>query len=126
MVIFIARIKYGITMTKMFRKFSFLFLITIGFTVKCYAQDTDYKSLQKKYEYYSNEYKLDSALIFARQMNLWALENEGDSSLNYAISFGQIGDCMNDIDSVIILYLKTISILKTQNNTKYYENTLIN
>lgn len=111
-------------MTKMFRKFSFLFFILIGFIVRCYSQNSDYDNFKKKYEYYSNENKLDSALYFAKKMNVWALKNEGDSSLNYAISFGQIGDCMNDIDSVIILYLKTISILKTQNKTKYYEKYL--
>ena len=121
MVIFIARIKYGITMTKMFREFSFLFLITIGFKVKCYAQNTDYKSLQKKYEYYSNENKLDSALIFAKQMNSWALENEGDSSLRYAISYRYLGNCFSDmalIDSSIYCWNESINILQKQKRSK--------
>jgi tetratricopeptide (TPR) repeat protein len=114
MVIFIARIKYGTTMTKIFRKFSFLFLITIGFTVKCYAQDTDYKSLQKKYEYYFNENKLDSALFFAKKMNSWAYINESDTSLRYAISCRFIGNCFVSPDSAIYYYDRSLKLLKKQ------------
>jgi CHAT domain-containing protein len=93
----------------------------IGFTFNCYSQKSDYDYFQKKYEYYSNENKLDSALFFAKQMNFWAFKNEGDSSLRYAISYRYQGNCFSDmelIDSSIYYWNESVNILNKQNRSK--------
>ena len=117
-------------MINMFRKFWVLFLITIGFTVRCYTQNADYKIYQKKYEYYSNENKLDSALIFAKQMNSWVLQNEGDTSLRYAVSYRYIGNCFHSKipDSTLFYYEKSLLILSNQGREIHLEsaNVLFN
>ena len=128
MGIFIVRIKYGITMTKMVRKFSFLFLMLIGFTVNCYSQNYDYDNFQKKYKHYSNDNKLDSALFFAKQMNSWALKNEGDTSLRFAASYRYIGNCFILADSALYYYDLSLLILKKQKREIHsdYSKTLNN
>lgn len=115
-------------MTKIFRKFSFLFLMLIGFTVNCYSQNYDYDNFQKKYKHYSNENKLDSALFFAKQMNSWALKNESDTSLRFAASYRYIGNCFILADSALYYYDLSLLILKKQKREIHsdYSKTLNN
>lgn len=108
-------------MKKMFRKFSFLFLIIIGFSDKSYSQDSIYYDFQKKCDYFLSEQKIDSAIYFAKQMNVWSLKNEGDSSLRYAISYRYLGNCFSDmalIDSSIYCWNESINILQKQKRSK--------
>ena len=100
----------------------------IGFTVNCYSQNYDYDNFQKKYKHYSNENKLDSALFFARQMNSWALKNEGDTSLRFAVSYRYIGNCFTLADSALYYYDLSLLILKKQKREIHadYSKTLNN
>ena len=107
-------------MNKFYLKQSFLFLITIWFTLKCFSQKTDYSVFKKKYDYYFKENKLDSALYFAKQMNVCTLKNEGDSSLRYAVSFRYIGNCFDKlgiIDSNLFYLNESLRVLERQKRT---------
>jgi hypothetical protein len=57
---------------------------------------------------------IPEALKITKQMNQWALENEGDTSLNYAVSFRYIGNCFVNNDSSLFYYNQSKYILENQ------------
>lgn len=95
-----------------------------GITFSVYSQGNIYDELNSQYKRLIQEQKLDSALIFAKQMNSWALKNEGDTSLRYAVSFRYIGNCLqgNISDSSLIFYKKSVSILSNQGRKIHLES----
>ena len=95
-----------------------------GITFSIYSQGNIYDELNSQYKRLIQEQKLDSALIFAKQMNSWALKNEGDTSLRYAVSFRYIGNCLqgNISDSSLIFYKKSVSILSNQGRKIHLES----
>jgi len=81
------------------------------------AQDDIYNNLEKNYQRLKKEQKLDSALLVTKQMNTWALKNETDSSLRYAVSYRYIGNCFNALknnDSAICYFNYSLKSLKKQ------------
>jgi len=71
-----------------------IFLLFIVFThVGLVAQTDPYDQLKTQYDRLRKEENFDSALVLAKQMNTWALQNETDTSLRYAVSLRYIGNC---------------------------------
>ena len=84
------------------------------------AQTDIYDQLKVDYDRLRKEEKQDSALAIARQMNAWALQNETDTSLRYAVSFRYLGNSFKSLmlsDSALYYYRKSISILNSQDRS---------
>jgi hypothetical protein len=82
------------------------------------GQSDYYVSLKNNYDRLRKENKQDSALLIARYMNDWAQQKEGDSSLNYAVTFRYLGNIfisVQKIDSAIYYYNRSLDYLKRQN-----------
>jgi len=92
----------------------FIILTFLEINFQLYAQSDIYIKLQKNYEYYRNNNIMDSALLFAKQMNSWVFKNEGDTSLRYAVSFRYIGNSFVSSDSSIYYYDRSLKLLKKQ------------
>lgn len=102
----------------MLSKFWIITSIVLGIACQSYSQIDSYSDLQKKYEFYYTKNNIDSALIYAKQMNNWALQNETDSSIRYAVSFRYIGNIFDKsrlVDSTLYYWGKSLEILKIQN-----------
>jgi len=85
------------------------------------AQINTYIQLKTEYTRLSTEQKFDSALIIAKKINKWTFQNIGDSSLQYAISFRDIGTAyylMEYQDSGI--YYCKLSILELEKQNKIF------
>jgi CHAT domain-containing protein/Tfp pilus assembly protein PilF len=83
------------------------------------AQDV-YNNYKSTYDQFRKEEKYDSALVIAKQINAWALQNETDTSLKYAVSLRYLGNCFNSLkqsDSALFFYKKSINVLELQNRT---------
>ena len=94
------------------------------------GQDT-YGQLKTEYQRLRKEKKLDSALVIAKQMNTWALQNETDTSYNYTESLRFLGNSyylLGNIDSSIQFHLLGKKILENndQRISKNYASTLNN
>jgi tetratricopeptide (TPR) repeat protein/CHAT domain-containing protein len=108
-------------------KYRILFIISIlfinvnGFSQNSFEKwDTLYDSL------YNNSNK-DSALKVAFEMNKWSFKNEGDTSINYAISFRFIGNCfqkLNKYDSAILYYKYSLNTLQKQNREIHLQSSI--
>jgi tetratricopeptide (TPR) repeat protein len=110
------------------------YLIVIFMTIcssNLSAQSDYYDQLKSQYDQFRKEEKYDSALVFAKQMNAWVLQNESDTSLRYALSLGYIGKInfdLNNLDSSIYYLKKSCQIIKSLNDTTNYdliENSLL-
>jgi len=79
------------------------------------------ESYRINFEHFCEQKKYDSALLFARQLNEWALKYESDTSINYAISFRYIGNCFDDLqlyDSAFHFWNKSLRFLSLQNRSE--------
>jgi CHAT domain-containing protein/tetratricopeptide (TPR) repeat protein len=76
-----------------------------------------YDQLKTQYDRLRKEEKHDSALVAAKQMNTWTLQNETDTSLRYFISLKHIANCFyqQNYDSSIYYFNKALDVLKFQN-----------
>ena len=92
------------------------FLLFIFLTWICLLQGQDkYDQLKIVYKHLLNGEKYDSALVVAKQMSAWALKNETDTSLRYAVSLRYIGNCFKtQLDSTKYYYQFSINQLKKQ------------
>ena len=84
------------------------------------AQSTS-DQFKNQYDRLSKENKHDSALLVAKQMNAWALKNETDTSLRYAVSLRTVGKCFNslkNIDSAKFYFDFSLKTLITQKRGK--------
>jgi tetratricopeptide (TPR) repeat protein len=99
-------------------------LLTLG----ARAQSRSYDQMEVDYNRFKNEGKKDSILLVAREMNEWALRNEGDSSLRYAVSFRYIGNGHLSQDSSLFYYKKSLLFLEkiNRNNSLEYAYALYN
>ncbi|MFN6039916.1 MAG: tetratricopeptide repeat protein, partial [Bacteroidota bacterium] len=90
------------------------------------AQDT-YNELKTQYDSLRKVENHEGALLVAKQMNAWALKNETDTSLRYAVSLRYVGNCymsFEKYDSSIIFYNNVLQILEKQgrkNDVDYTE-----
>ncbi len=82
------------------------------------SQSNHYDKLKSQYNLLLEQEKHDSALILAKQMNAWALQNETDSAFHYAVSLRFIGECYDNLkitDSAFNYWRNSIVVLKKQN-----------
>jgi CHAT domain-containing protein/Tfp pilus assembly protein PilF len=105
------------------RQVIFLFFILASLGVR--AQDRSYEQMEVDYNRFKSEGMKDSVLLVAREMNEWALKNEGDTSLRYASSFRYIGNGFSDEDSALVYYEKSIDALINQNRYASLDHALV-
>ena len=75
-----------------------------------------FDKLKSQYNLFRKEQKQDSALLVAKQMNNWVIQNESDTSLRNAISLRYIGDSfanLNKTDSAILYYQSSLRLLES-------------
>jgi len=90
------------------------------------AQQDPYDQLKTHYDRLRKEAKHDSALVVAKQMSNWALQNETDTSLRYAVTMQLIGRSFYNLqvfDSSKYYYEKTLHLLDLQNRYTSLEYT---
>jgi tetratricopeptide (TPR) repeat protein len=98
-------------MSKLF--YSLLILFT---TLQVLSQDWNH--LETEYNNLLKNKQNDLALKKAKEMNSWALVNQGDSSVKYAVSLRYLGDCFYSLleaDSAIIYFKYSLDALTKQN-----------
>lgn len=98
---------------------SFLLLVSNSF-----AQTNQYNQFQHQYDSLYQAANYDEALWLAKQMNAWALQNETDTSLRYAVSFRYIGRCYHmrsQSDSAMNYYQSSMKFLDQQNRKEHPE-----
>lgn len=96
----------------------YILIVIVGFLFPANTQAQNWEQMENDYKNLLNESKNDLALNKAKELNLFALRNEGDTSLKYAVSLRYIGNCFSEIninDSTIFYWEKSINILKIQN-----------
>ncbi len=84
------------------------------------AQTDSYSQLKSTFDVLRNEQKHDSALILAKEMSHWALKNESDTSLRYAVSCRHIGTCflsLQKYDSAFYYWNASLFALEKQHRT---------
>ena len=104
-----------------------LFILTF---LQFFAQQDYYDQLKKQYDNFRKTEKFDSAIVVAKEMNVWALKNETDTSLRYAVSLRYVGNCfysMEIVDSAFYFYNFSLKILDRQKRNIHlsYFNSLI-
>ena len=85
------------------------------------AQIDYYDQLKSQYDQLRKEEKYDSALVVTKQMSDWALQNETDTSLRYAVSLRYMGNCYNNLqigDSTLFYWDSSLSALEKQNRSE--------
>ena len=79
---------------------TYLILLLSILAGQLWAQTDFHDPLKTDYDRLRKEEKHDSALVVAKQMNAWALKNETDTSLRYAVSLRYVGNCFYSIDLI--------------------------
>ena len=97
-----------------------LLILIILSTCQLNAQ-TQFDYLKQKYDSLMSINNNPEALKITKQMNQWALENEGDTSLNYAVSFRYIGYAYKDKDSALFYFHLSNRVLVNQNRQNHVE-----
>ncbi len=92
-----------------------LFFLLIAYNAKAQSQ---FDLLKVQYDSLRAINNIPDALKITKQMNQWALENEGDTSLNYAVSFRYIGNCFENNDSALFYYKLSKNYLEKKNRTR--------
>ncbi len=101
----------------------FLFFF-INACLSLHAQQDHYDQLKTKYDSLRKAENHEGALVVAKQMNTWALQNETDTSLRYAVSKGFVGEAFylrGDLDSAIIELELSIKLLVNNQITEKYD-----
>jgi len=106
----------------------FLFAILFSSSLLL-AQNDRYTELSTQFSRLKEANNYDSALPIAKEMNAWALKNESDTSLRYAVSFRDIGNCfkfVQQIDSAIYNFNFSLKLLSQQKRNMHpdYANNL--
>ncbi len=94
------------------------------FSASVIAQTDIYTNLKTKYDYYFSKNSHDSALVIARMLNAHLLEYKEDTSLNYALSMRNIGECFSPLkmlDSAIYYHQKCIKLMEKYNLKNTYD-----
>ncbi len=101
--------------------YAYVLIVIIVFLFPRITQAQTWEQMENDYENLLNESQNDLALNKAKELKQFALRNEGDTSLKYAVSLRYIGNCFrfnNNNDSAIFYLEKSLSTLKNQN--RYY------
>jgi len=104
------------------KQLAVLFFILLALGVG--AQNRSYDQMEVDYNRFKNEGKKDSVLLVAREMNEWALKNEGDTSLRYAVSFRYIGNGFVNQDSSLVFYAMSLKTLEAQHRKNHLDYAL--
>jgi|LauGreDrversion4_2_1035121.scaffolds.fasta_scaffold2035347_2 hypothetical protein len=73
------------------RSLFFILLLNLC-VIEVHSQSDKYDLLKIDYDRLRKENKQDSALLIASEMNTWALKNETDTSLRYAVTLRYLGN----------------------------------
>jgi len=95
----------------------YIITILLLWSINLPAQTDFYDQLKSDYDRFRKEEKHDSSLMVAKQMNVWALNNETDTSLRYAVSLRYVGNCfftLQQSDSAEYYYFLSIDLLEKQ------------
>ena len=102
-----------------------LLIITLLLTsLSLHAQLGPYDQMKVEYDSLRKEKKYEEALVIAKQMSAWALANETDTSLNYAVSFRHMGTCfyhLKELDSTKKYLQLSMHALKVQNRKNHLD-----
>jgi tetratricopeptide (TPR) repeat protein len=96
----------------------FFFFAFLSLLSKVIAQKDTYDQLKTQYDSLRKAENFEGALVAAKQMNTWALQNETDTSLRYAVSLRYVGVCfynVQELDSAKTYYQFSLEALKLQN-----------
>jgi tetratricopeptide (TPR) repeat protein len=109
----------------------FFFIIFLTVTLRAFAQTDAYHQLKIQYDSLRKVENHEGALLVAKQMSIWALQNETDTSLRYAVSLRYLGNCfysMEKNDLAFYNYKLSIHTLKNQNRDSHpdYASSLNN
>ena len=93
------------------------------------AQTDPYDQLKVQLDSLVNDYNDEEALLIAKDMNAWALQNESDTSLRYAVSLRYLGVCyyyLQELDSAKTYCRFSLEALKVQGREEHpdYANSL--
>ncbi len=89
----------------------FIFVAFWAVAFGAFSQKVAYDELKTQYDSLRKLENNESALLVAKQMNTWALQNETDTSLRYAVSLISIG--------------RTFFALQLMDSSKYYFDNAI-
>jgi tetratricopeptide (TPR) repeat protein len=93
----------------------FFFIIFSTLTLRAFAQTDAYHQLKIQYDSLRKAENHNGALLVAKQMNTWALQNETDTSLRYAVSLRYIGnshETLGNTDSTIYYWTKSVVLFE--------------
>ena len=110
------------------KNFVFIFLFSL-ITFMGFSQNT-YEQYKAQYEKYRKDQKQDSALFYAKELNSYALKNEGKNSIVYEESLKNLINCMQSLvkndttfDKVYQKYLLNLFVLYYQKGN--YDSAVI-
>ena len=89
----------------------FIFVAFLSFLSEVIAQKNPYDQLKTQYDSLRKAENHEGALVAAKQMNTWALQNETDTSLRYAVSLRYVGNSFNSLKNYY-LYIIFMIIIK--------------
>jgi tetratricopeptide (TPR) repeat protein len=98
--------------------------ITFSITImSCtlFAQKDTYDQLKTQYDSLRKAENHEGALLAAKQMNAWALQNETDTSLRYAVSLRYVGKIFGKLelaDSALYYWDKSLAALSVQGRSE--------
>jgi tetratricopeptide (TPR) repeat protein len=104
----------------------FFFIIFLTVILRAFAQTDVYHQLKIQYDSLRKVENHNGALLVAKQMNTWALQNETDTSLRYAVSFMLVGRTyysLQQMDSSKYYYENAIALLEMQRRSTSIEYT---
>ncbi len=96
-------------------KLVFIFLAFLSLLSGVVAQKDTYDQLKTQYDSLRKAENYESALLVAKQMNTWALKNETDTSLRYAVSMryqGNTHETWGNTDSTIFYWNKSVELFE--------------
>ncbi len=96
-------------------KQGFLFLVFLSSLSGVNAQKDTYDQLKTQYDSLRKAENYEGALLAAKQMNTWALQNETDTSLRYAVSlsyFGNAHEKLGNRDSTFFYLNKSVELFE--------------
>jgi len=102
----------------------FIFVAFLSLLSGVNAQKDSYDQLRTQYDSLRIAKHHEEALVVAKQMNDWALKNETDTSLRYAVSLRYIANSYlpsSMVDSGILYLNKSLSILSIQNRMNHLD-----
>jgi tetratricopeptide (TPR) repeat protein len=96
----------------------FIFVAFLSVFTGVNAQKENYDQLKTQYDSLRKAENHEGALLVAKQMSNWALKNETDTSLRYALSLRYVGGCFYKLQELVSAkkYIQfSLEALKLQN-----------